>query len=144
MLGLFVFSECFLTLGVESSNLHPNGAVKDEQMTASSAARGHPAHYGRRQHRSAWCANSNKLADPVSAKSQYLQIDFLKLKKITAISTEGRDSNSYVDDYYVYYAVDEGAFHSLRHGERNEKMVSTLTESINFGAGRSIMSKPES
>ena len=72
------------------------------------------------------------MADPVSAKSQYLQIDFLKLKKITAISTEGLDIENYVMHYYVYYAIDEGAFHSLRHGESNEKLVSTLTGNLTY------------
>ena len=94
-------------------------------MTASSAEPGYPAHFGRREYKSAWCANKSLLQDPVNAKSQYLQIDFLNLKRILAVRTFGLNSNSFVTNYYVYYAVDSRAFHSLRHGERSEKMVST-------------------
>ena len=102
-----------------------HGAVKNEQMTASSAHADYPAHYGRRQHFSAWCADPVALEDPATAKSQYLQIDFLVLKNITAIATEGRDQASFVKDFFVYYATDESTFHSLRERGRNEKMVST-------------------
>ena len=121
-----LFSECKTPLGLEWSNHHPHGAVKDEQMTASSADANYPAHFGRRRHDSAWCPNQAMLVDPVIAKSQYLQIDFLKLKRITAILTEGLGLSSVVKSYYLYYGTDPGAFHSYRHGETNKKIVSTF------------------
>ena len=118
-----LFSECKTPIGVESSYLHRHGAVKDAQITASSADADYPARFARYRHTSAWCANQALLEDPVIAKSQYLQIDLLKLKKITAIATEGLGSSSFVKDFFVYYATDPGAFRSLRHGENNEKIV---------------------
>ncbi|XP_068715193.1 uncharacterized protein [Montipora foliosa] len=113
--------ECLSALGVESSYLHPNGAIKNTQMTASSSHPDHPAYFGRREHFSAWCANPVMLKDPVVARSQYLQIDFIKLKNISAISTQGLDADNYVKAYHVYYAVDGVDFRSLRHEERNVK-----------------------
>ena len=62
------------------------------------------------------------MEDPVAAKSQYLQIDFIKVKRITAVLTQGLFRNSTVTrKYYLYYAVDLSAFHILRHGPK--KMV---------------------
>ena len=100
--------------------------LKNEQMTASSAHIHYPAHYGLRRHFSAWCADPIVLENPVSVKSQYLQIDFLGLMNITGIAIEGRDKTTFVKDFFVYYATDESAFHSLREKDRNEKMVSNL------------------
>ena len=125
-LHFFLLSECLSALGVESSYLHPNGAIKNTQMTASSSHPDHPAYFGRREHFSAWCANPVMLKDPVVARSQYLQIDFIKLKNISAISTQGLDADNYVKAYHVYYAVDGVDFRSLRHEERNVKEVSAL------------------
>lgn len=115
--------ECLSALGVESSYLHPHGAVKDKQMTASSSHDDHPAQFGRREHESAWCASPVALKDPVIARSQYLQIDFVKRKNITAISTQGLNANNYVKAYYLYHAMNDVDFHSLRDEERNTRKV---------------------
>lgn len=111
-------------LGVESSYLHPDGAVKDKQMAASSSHGDHPPQFGRREHKSAWCASPVALKDPVIARSQYLQIDFMKRKSITAISMQGLNSNNYVEAYYLYHAMNEVDFHSLRDEGKNTRKVS--------------------
>ena len=111
-------------LGVESSYIHPRGAVKDKQMAASSSHGDHPPQFGRREHKSAWCASPVALKDPVIARSQYLQIDFIKRKKITAISTQGLDANNYVNAYYLFHAMNEVDFHSVRDEEKNTRKVS--------------------
>ena len=95
-------------------------------MTSSSAHADHPARFGRLQQTSAWCANPAMLEDPVVAKSQYLQIDFLNLKRIAAVRTQGLGFSSVVTKYYLYYATDADAFHSYRQGEKNEIVVSTF------------------
>ena len=118
-----LFSECKTPLGLEWSNHHPHGAVKDAQMTASSADANYPAQFARYKHSSAWCANPAMLEDPIIAKSQYLQIDFLNLKRIAAILTQGLGFSSVVKNYYLYYATEPAAFHSLRHGDNNEILV---------------------
>lgn len=83
----------------------------------------YPAHYGRRDDYLGWCPSSAIMEDPVAAKSQYLQIDFIKVKRITAILTQGLFwlNSSVTTKYYLYYAVDLSAFHILRHGPK--KMV---------------------
>ena len=122
VIAVLYFSECKAPLGVERSNIHPHGAVQDDQMTATSFDIMHPAHYGRRDDYLGWCPSSAIMEDPVAAKSQYLQIDFIKVKRITAILTQGLFLNSTVTTkYYLYYAVDLSAFHILRHGPK--KMV---------------------
>ncbi|XP_074610306.1 uncharacterized protein LOC141864443 isoform X3 [Acropora palmata] len=121
--------ECLSALGVESSYLHPHGAVKDKQMAASSSHGDHPPHFGRREHKSAWCASPVALKDPVIARSQYLQIDFMKRKIITAISTQGLNSANYVKAYYLYHAMNEVDFHSLRdEGKNTRKLFETCPE----------------
>lgn len=121
--------ECLSALGVESSYLHPHGAVKDKQMAASSSHGDHPPHFGRREHNSAWCASPVALKDPVVARSQYLQIDFMKRKIITAISTQGLNSDNYVKAYYLYHAMNEVDFHSLRdEGKNTRKLFETCPE----------------
>ena len=60
------------------------------------------------------------------AKSQFLQIDFVKLKQITAILTQGLGLSSVVKKYYLYYAADPMIWHSYRHKESNELVVSIL------------------
>ena len=95
-------------------------------MTAYVADINYPARFGRYKHSSAWCADPSMLENPEYAKSQFLQIDFLKLKRITGILTQGLGFSSVVTYYYLYYATDQGAFHSFRHGENNEIVVSIL------------------
>lgn len=122
VITVLYFSECKAPLGVERSNIHPHGAVQDDQITATSFVTMHLAHYGRRDDYLGWCPSSAIMEDPVAAKSQYLQIDFIKVKRITAILTQGSFLNSSVTTkYYLYYAVDLSAFHILRHGPK--KMV---------------------
>lgn len=122
VIAILYFSECKAPLGVERSNIHPHGAVQDDQMTATSFDTKHPAHHGRRDDYLGWCPSSAIMEDPVAAKSQYLQIDFIKVKRITAILTQGLFRNSTATTkYYLYYAVDLSAFHILRYGPK--KMV---------------------
>lgn len=123
---LLFLSVCKTPLGVEYSNHHSLGAVKDEQMVASSEDGHYPARFGRRDHKFAWCANKDGLNDPMLAKSQFLQIDFVKLKQITAILTQGLGLSSVVKKYYLYYAADPMIWHSYRHKESNELVVSIL------------------
>ena len=123
VIAVLYFPECKAPLGVERSNIHPHGAVQDDQMTATSFDIMHPAHYGRRDHSIGWCPSSSIMEEPVAAKSQYLQIDFIKVKRIKAILTQGLFLNGTktTTKYYLYYAVDLSAFHILRHGPK--KMV---------------------
>jgi len=122
---LFVsLSECKTPRGVEYSNRHADGAVKDEQMTASTEK--HTARWGRREHEHAWCPHEFALGRPQYSKIQFLEIDFLNLQRITAILTQGRATSQFVTKYYLFHAIDRNLFHSYRHGENNEKVVRIL------------------
>ena len=120
-------------------------------MSASSEDINYPAHVGRYKHLSAaWCADQSMLKDPILAKSQFLQIDFLKLKRIKGFLTQRRNINNLVENYYLYYATDPDAFHSFRRGENNEIVVRILfcvtivfnfmAQRVNYVRGRHMLS----
>ena len=56
----------------------------------------------------------------------------LNVKKITAISTQGLDSNNYVNAYYLFHAMNEVDFHSLRDEEKNTRKVFSTQLLTNF------------
>ena len=64
------------------------------------------------------------LQDPILAKSQYLQIDLITLKRIRGITIQGLEPKSVVRMYHVYYAVDPGSFRIFRNRQTHEKLVS--------------------
>lgn len=120
-------SECALPLGLErrDSILHVTGPLQDSRMTASSEEDNYPAHSGRlNEPESAWCPKISALQDPVLAKSQYLQIDLITLKRIRGITIQGLEPKSVVKMYHVYYAVDPGSFRIFRNKQTHEKLVS--------------------
>ena len=105
--------------------LHVNGPLQDSLMTASSEEDNYPAHSGRlNEPASAWCPKISALQDPLLAKSQYLQIDLITLKRIRGITIQGLEPKSVVKMYHVYYAVDPGSFRIFRNRQTHEKLVS--------------------
>lgn len=97
-------SGCSVPLGME------NLSIKDEQITASS--------YKTSWYTSPWVPSLARLnkAGSVNAwqaksnnNQQWLQIDFLSMKKITAITTQGAKqftSEMYVQSYSIHYSED--------------------------------------
>ena len=103
-------------------------------MTASSEEDNYPAHSGRlNEAASAWCPKISALQDPVLAKSQYLQIDLITLKRIHGITIQGLEPKSVVKMYQVYYAVDPGSFRIFRNKQTHEVFVSIPLQGVFLG-----------
>ncbi|XP_053166904.1 coagulation factor V isoform X2 [Hemicordylus capensis] len=100
---------CSESLGMES------GAIQDAQITASSYKKNwfsawgpHLARLNRKGRMNAWQAKSNN-------KNQWLQIDLLQSKKITAIATQGARSLStemFVKAFSICYSEDGSTWKS--------------------------------
>ena len=103
-------------------------------MTASSEEDNYPAHSGRlNEPASAWCPKLSALQDPILAKSQYLQIDLITLKRIHGIKIQGLEPKSVVKMYQVHYAVDPGSFRIFRNKQTHEIFVSIPLHGVFLG-----------
>ena len=123
--------ECKSPLGVEGGQSHSNAAVKDKQMTASSFDPGNEPHLGRmNMFQKMWCPLRASIENRDTQETQYLQIDFIQLKKIRGVSTQGFERN-YVTTYALYYAVDEAVVHG--YADENGQ--------IKVGASRKLRSE---
>ncbi len=87
--------------------------IKDSQITTSSVLRTAYGWQARlRQnitHWGAWCFNTSRESKTKRNYDQYIQIDLLKLTKITGIATQGREYNGgaqFVEDYKISYSND--------------------------------------
>ena len=104
-LYMCIVVECISPLGMADRT------IKDSQITTSSFVR---TAYGwqARLHQNipdwgAWCANVSGGSSIERNYDQYIQIDLLKLTKITGIATQGRKHNrgtEYVKDYKISYS----------------------------------------
>lgn len=101
------------------------GAVPDAAITASSSYSGLPAIAGRLNSQgtgmTAWGAQNNGLSD-------YLQIDFGKMVKITRIATQGRyDANQWVTQYILFSSLDGSAYQAYEKGKVTGFSLSFVT-----------------
>ncbi|XP_065658021.1 uncharacterized protein LOC100206447 isoform X2 [Hydra vulgaris] len=126
-------SDCDFPLGME------NGLIHDDQITAShwlyfeTSKNTHYAPYlGRLNYNKSsggWCS-----ADSETYKDQYIQIDLLKNKRISAIATQGKSkSNEYVEKYQIYYLRDDGGTDYREYNESGVwKMFDGNLDSVNI------------
>ncbi|XP_065679766.1 uncharacterized protein LOC100206447 isoform X1 [Hydra vulgaris] len=126
-------SDCDLPLGME------NGLIHDDQITAShwlyfeTSKNTHYAPYlGRLNYNKSsggWCS-----ADSETYKDQYIQVDLLKNKRISAIATQGKSkSNEYVEKYQIYYLRDDGGTDYREYNESGVwKMFDGNLDSVNI------------
>lgn len=115
-----------------------NGALNDDQITASSHYSHHYApHKGRLYHDSCWMPRVSDPNQYLEVSSQnwtmiarhffteflpkyLLQFDFLEPRIISGISTQGREGTPYsVSSYSVMYKTDNMTWTSMRHKSGN-------------------------
>ena len=91
MLNYFV--DCLEALGLES------GKVNDSQLSASDNFPNFSSSKGRLNNEEAWCARRKK---------QYLQIDLLEVRHVSALATQGYKGTfpNYVKTYEITYSYD--------------------------------------
>ncbi len=106
VISLLCHSECISLLGMADRT------IKDSQITTSSVQ--HTAYgWQARLHQNipnwgAWCPDVSGGSKTKRNYDQYIQIDLLKLTKITRIATQGREyagGKEYVKDYKISYIV---------------------------------------
>ena len=105
------FVDCSQALGLES------GKVSDSQLSASS-------HFpnslspseGRLNNKKAWCTYLS---------NQYLQIDLLKVRHVSALATQGYKGffHNYVKTYEIQYSYDGVKWFAYRKDKNGEKKV---------------------
>ena len=91
MLNYFV--DCLEALGLES------GKVSDSQLNASHNFPNFSSPKGRLNNEEAWCTGK---------KGQYLQIDLLEVRHVSALATQGYKGSfsNYVKTYEIEYSYD--------------------------------------
>ena len=105
------FVDCSQALGLES------GKVSDSQLSASS-------HFpnslspseGRLNNKKAWCTYLSK---------QYLQIDLLKVRHVSALATQGYKGffHNYVETYEIKYSYDGVKWFDYQKKKNGKKKV---------------------
>ena len=102
--------------------------IPDSAMKANSYQSGYPPKAGRLNSHVGWCSQHN-------AYSDYLQIDFGKVMKITRMATQGRYSaDQWVKKYILSFSLDGSAFHAYEKGKviaLNSKSDNVASESPN-------------
>ena len=101
-------------------------------MSASSQTNGHPVKYGRLNGGKAW--RPNRVNAPDSAVGDWIQVTFDKPVKVTAIATQGRNSDDEVGDngkewvtkYKVQYSNDGSRWMYVLDNESNGEKVSVF------------------
>ena len=116
---------CLSPLGMEDFR------IKDSQITTSSVLDGTTA-YGWQARLNqnigdwgAWCPDGSGGKTTEKNYDQYIQIDLLKLTKITGIATQGRQylgGREYPRDYKISYRRDGGAWYFYREKDENVKV----------------------
>ena len=111
-----------------------NGAIRDEQISASSQwDSNHAAIQGRLHFRAtsskaaSWSARTNDV-------NQWIQIDLRKQQtNITRIATQGRNGhNQWVISYKLQYSDDGQNFHYYREQGQTTDKVKTLLTKVKF------------
>ena len=115
---------CQSPLGVADDN-----RISNDQMSASNQTVGHPVKYGRLNGDTAW--RPNRVNAPDSAGGEWIQITFDKPVKVTAIATQGRNSDDevgnigkeWVIQYKVRYSNDGSRWMYVLDEENNASKV---------------------
>ncbi len=114
--------------------------IKDSQIKTSSVRRTAYGWQARLRQNipswGAWCANTSGGSETKRNYDQYIQIDLLKLTKITGIATQGREYNGgieYVKDYKISYSNDSlnWTFYRGKDQAANETKVD-MTKACTF------------
>ena len=124
---------CAIYLGCLSSLGMEDFRIKNSQITTSSVLDGTTA-YGWQARLNqnihgwgAWCPDGSGGKTTEKIYDQYIQIDLLKLTKITGIATQGRQyfgGREYVRDYKISYRRDGGVWYFYREKDENVKVNS--------------------
>ena len=120
--GYFV-TGCEVPLGVADNNI-----IRDEQMSASTQTKGHPAELGRLNGAKAWRPDKHGVA------GEWIQVMFTSLVKVTAIATQGRNSNDkkndneWVTQYKVQYSNDRQNWMYIKNTDETADRVNTFAE----------------
>ena len=104
------FVDCLQALGLES------GKVSDSQLNASEHFQSFSPSEGRLNNEKAWCAET---------RNQFLQIDLLEVKHVSALATQGYNGTftNYVKTYEIEYSYDGVKWFDYRKDGNGEKKV---------------------
>ena len=94
--------------------------IKNSQLSSSTNDDGWDANKGRLRNSRAWCSKSN------NPTSEYFQIDLLRVRRVSAIATQGVKHvvfNYYVETYMIKYSYD-GATWFYYEAENGADVVS--------------------
>ena len=114
-----------------------NGAISDEQITASSQYTvDNAAHQGRLHFLETATKSGSWVAATLDA-NQWLQIDLRSsYTKVTRVATQGRNGINLIDwvkNYMLHYGNDGINFHYYREqGERADKVQPTIGDKISI------------
>ncbi len=123
--------ECISPLGMADRT------IKDSQITTSGVLKGSTANGWQARLRQnipawgAWCVDVSRGSKTERNYDQYIEIDLLKLTKITRIATQGREytrGQEYVEDYKISYSEDSlhWIFYRARDQALNEPKVDMI------------------
>ena len=130
------YLECISPLGMEDNR------IKNLQITTSSVIKGgeqggSPYGWLARLNRNipgwgAWCPDVSGGSKTGMKFDQYIQIDLLKLTKITGIATQGREYKGagYTKNYKISFRRDGGVWHFYQ--EKDETLKVNLTDILNL------------
>ena len=129
------YLECISPLGMADRT------IEDSQITTSSVLRttyGWQARLGQNiPPWGAWCPDTSGGSKTKRNYDQYIQIDLLKLTKITGIATQGREYNGgteYVKDYRISYCNDSlnWIFYREKEQPANETKVDMIKDDFDI------------
>ena len=107
-----------------------NGAISNEQITASSQYTADDAAHQGRLHFKETASKSGSWVAVTADANQWLQVDLRTLyTKVTSVATQGRNGVNHIDwvtNYMLQYGNDEINFHYYRaKGETADKVLQT-------------------
>ena len=117
----YYVTECGSPLGVADNNI-----IRDEQMSASTHTFSNQAEDGRLNGNKAWRPDRNGVA------GEWIQVTLDKPMKVTAIATQGRNSNDgggddeWVTQYKVQYSNDGQDLMYIKNADETADMVNSL------------------
>ena len=125
------YLECTSPLGMADRS-----KIKDSQITTSSVLRDAYGWQARLRQNipnwGAWCLDVSGGSKTKKNYDQYIEIDLLKLTKITRIATQGREhaiGKEYVKDYKISYSKD--SFNWIFYREKDQAANETKVDMIN-------------
>ena len=114
---MYFVAGCSNDLGMESKK------IKNSQLSSNTNDEGWDANKGRLRNSRAWCSKSN------NPTSEYFQIDLLRVRRVSAIATQGVKhllfNNYYVETYMIKYSYD-GATWFYYEAQNGADMVSEI------------------